>query len=304
MTFEQLKCFVTLSEFMNFTMAANALYMSQPTFSRNIKNLEDNLGVQLVIRTTQHIELTLEGQYLVSRAKTILREKEEIEEDIWKMNSGITGHLSIKSIPSQSPEVYSLCHDFSVAYPTVMLDLQRTQYGTSVQEILSGAADVCISCSYEIDDYLNSHHGEPPFHSMPLSKSEFMIIIADANPLSKRESLSAQDICNENILLALNPAPTTFCSRIHAHLGAHIHAKMLNRPNNLEEMAMQVSAGLGIALLPKSLCRKNFGYSAVKIADLDTTFEITMIWGKNNNNPALKSFLQIATQYSQDSLCE
>ena len=71
MEFKQIQCFVAAAETLNFTTAAERMYLSQPSLSRHIQNLEDELGLQLFIRDRKHVTLTPSGLHLLPVAREI-----------------------------------------------------------------------------------------------------------------------------------------------------------------------------------------------------------------------------------------
>lgn len=74
--------FITLAELRNFNLAAERMFLSQPTLSRHIKDLEDELDVQLFERSTRRVELTEGGEYLLPYAKRIVKAEDEYNEGL------------------------------------------------------------------------------------------------------------------------------------------------------------------------------------------------------------------------------
>ena len=91
----QLRYFVKLAETLNFHQAAQQLHIAQPGLSRQIQNLEDELGVPLFVRNSKVVALTDSGRLLLPSARSVLRSADEIKELMMRSNDGDTGKVSI-----------------------------------------------------------------------------------------------------------------------------------------------------------------------------------------------------------------
>lgn len=90
MKIQSIREFLTLSEVKNFNYASERLFLSQPTLSRHIKELEEELGVPLFSRTTRHVELTEYGQYFLPFAHQIVSAEDEYTEGLAKMRRALS----------------------------------------------------------------------------------------------------------------------------------------------------------------------------------------------------------------------
>ena len=85
MEIRQLRSFVAVADTLNFSRAADSLYLSQPALTRQIQELERELGVPLIIRTTRRVELTTAGEELRHRAKDLISRMEKIPPEVKKL---------------------------------------------------------------------------------------------------------------------------------------------------------------------------------------------------------------------------
>ena len=126
MNFKELQSFVAISKYKNFSKAAQALYLTQPTISHHIQTLEDELSTTILIRTSKSVSLTKAGQLLLIHAQKILNEKEQIHFMFDHYNGDISGELEIASstIPSQYflPEVVK---NFSELHPKMKFKIEK-----------------------------------------------------------------------------------------------------------------------------------------------------------------------------------
>ena len=126
MNFKELQSFVAISKYKNFSKAAQALYLTQPTISHHIQTLEDELSTTILIRTSKSVSLTKAGQLLLIHAQKILNEKEQIHFMFDHYNGDISGELEIASstIPSQYflPDVVK---NFSELHPKMKFKIEK-----------------------------------------------------------------------------------------------------------------------------------------------------------------------------------
>lgn len=91
----QLRYFIAVAEERHFGRAAVRLHMAQPPLSQQIRQLEDQLGTPLLVRTTRKVELTPAGQVLLDRGRVLLEELVKLESDVQQVGAGATGVLRV-----------------------------------------------------------------------------------------------------------------------------------------------------------------------------------------------------------------
>ena len=126
MNFKELQSFVAISKYKNFSKAAKALYLTQPTISHHIQTLEDELKTTILVRTSKNVSLTKSGQLLLIHAQKILNEKEQIHFMFDRYNGDISGELEIatSTIPSQY-YLPSIVKSFSKIHPTMSFKIEK-----------------------------------------------------------------------------------------------------------------------------------------------------------------------------------
>ena len=95
MEIRQLNYFIAVAEERHFGRAAKRLHMAQPPLSQQIRQLEDQLGVQLLNRTTRRVDLTAAGQLLLDRGRQIVNDVETLRADVYQVGKGATGVLRV-----------------------------------------------------------------------------------------------------------------------------------------------------------------------------------------------------------------
>ena len=145
MDFKQLESFVMLAKLRNFSKAAEKLYLTQPTISNHINNLERDLDTLLFNRSNKKVSLTQAGEILLNHALSILNERDQALFSLGQFQGEIIGTLEIAS--SSIPERYLLTEllcKFSEAYPNVQYNILRFDTKQVIDKLLSGEVDFGI----------------------------------------------------------------------------------------------------------------------------------------------------------------
>jgi len=100
MEFRHLRYFVAVADKLSFTRAAAALHVAQPSLTRQIQNLEEEIGVRLLDRSKKHVALTDEGRAFLVDAKRLLALATESIQSVQRLSRGETGQLNIGTCPT------------------------------------------------------------------------------------------------------------------------------------------------------------------------------------------------------------
>lgn len=186
MDFRQLKYFVQIAENGNFSRAAEALRIAQPSLSQQIKGLEDELGVQLFIRHARGVTMTDPGQQLYDHACRILQEMDDAKGSIRLRSSSPSGRVSV-GLPT------SACRGISVElhqtmerrFPNVNLHIVEAMTGYLDELIQAGRLDVAL---------LYDHKAFEHVAWTEMMTEELMLFAPSDHPLSKKKSISFRSI--------------------------------------------------------------------------------------------------------------
>ena len=133
MHLNQIKSFITVSQVLNFTNAARQNGVPQSTISRQINDLEQQLGVKLFYRTKRDVRLTQEGRAFLPYAQEILDAAKKGAFAVRQLHEGAEGRLSIATI-DDSDQFLAMClQEFSRKYPGIIVDLTYVSHGEPLQ---------------------------------------------------------------------------------------------------------------------------------------------------------------------------
>lgn len=189
---DKLEMFIALANERHFGRAAEVVGVTQPSLSSAIKQLEDQLGVQLVFRGARFQGLTPEGQRVLDWALRIVGDARTMREEMRALRSGVSGNLRLGVIPTALPMVGRLTVPYLARNPNVRVTiLSRTSY-----EILEEIERL------ELDAGITYLENEPlgRVTTQPLYAETYRLLVAASSPLARRSSVgwkeaAAQPLC-------------------------------------------------------------------------------------------------------------
>lgn len=146
MEFKQIQCFVAAAETLNFTTAAERMYLSQPSLSRHIQNLEDELGLQLFIRDRKHVTLTPSGLHLLPVAVKFVPPAQI--SGLRQKPAGGGSRLSQGGISGfRRVVLFPILDRFFKHYPNVQVSVEELGARQLIQHLSTGGLDLGIAYS-------------------------------------------------------------------------------------------------------------------------------------------------------------
>ncbi|NPD13858.1 LysR family transcriptional regulator [Xinfangfangia sp. D13-10-4-6] len=189
---DKLQMFIALAKERHFGRAAEACGVTQPSLSSAIRQLEEQLGVQLVHRGSRFQGLTPEGKRVLERALRIVGDVRALKDEMRVARSGLSGHLRIGVIPTALPMVAELTRPFLARHPNVTLSV----LSRNSTEILTGIE------SLDLDAGITYLDNEPlgRVSQAPLYAEFYRFICSPASELAGRDRISwseaaAQPLC-------------------------------------------------------------------------------------------------------------
>lgn len=246
-TLRQLQFLAALGENNSFSRAAEVCHVTQPTLSAAIKELEDQLGVQLVERKARGARLTHAGESAVRRAKVILAEAKEFVCSVSHAGGLLEGPFHLGAIPTIAPFVFAqTVSALSGAYPNAKLFLREDKTARLEDALRSHALDVAI---------VALPRRASGIAALPVFDDEFLVATPERHPLARKTDLTPEDLKDEELLLledghclrdhALSVCRQNAGGQAAGTLGAQVAATSLTTLVNM------VAGGLGVSLLPR-----------------------------------------------------
>ena len=187
-----LNYFVATAQELNMTRAAQKLLVSQPALSRQIADLEDELGVKLFNRQPRHLTLTPAGQYLYEQAKEILILASKTKSNL-QSSAVISGDLTIAAGESFAMQrLMNIVSNIIRDYPTVKIHILSGDYEFAERRLNTGAVDFAVIIgNLPLDNYASLQLPE---------KDTWGVLMTKDDPLAKKSAITAEDLVGRNVL--------------------------------------------------------------------------------------------------------
>lgn len=232
--------FLTVARERSITGAAKALHITQPTLSRQMAQLEDEIGAKLFVRDSRPLSLTDEGLLLRRRAEEILELMEKTESEISNQEEQIEGTVSIGCGELASVRLLTeMIADFSQRYPHVTFDVYTAGADQIKHRMDDGLTDIGLLLEpVDMERY--------EYIRMPV-KERWAAVMPAGVPLARREYVTAKDLADIPVIM---PSRQKVHDEVASWFGSFYERLQVIGTSNLStNAALMVQAGLGYALI-------------------------------------------------------
>ena len=286
MELRPLRYFLAIAEEENITHAASILHVTQPTLTRQIQNLEDELGTKLFKRGKYSMKLTEDGMYLKRRAEEIISLADSTAMNIGTKDKEITGEISIGCTETDSmEELASAMSEFRTLHPAVSYRMITANVDTIREEIEKGLVDIAL---------MTEPADTERFETLHLKTKEHMgAIVSSTSPLAGKSAVTPQDLQNEALII---PMRSEVRLTLENWLGCSFDKVNIAARYNLgRNVALLVRTGVGTAI-GLNLFSDFDGLSFIPFSPPLVTGSV-LCWKKNAiSSPAVGSFLQFLSE--------
>jgi LysR family hydrogen peroxide-inducible transcriptional activator len=250
-TLKQLRYLSALAEHRHFGKAAEACAVTQPALSMQIRDLEADLGCDLVARRPGEVILTEVGAEVAQRAERVLAAARDLTEFARHSGRLLSGRLRLGVIPTLAPYVLpQILPSLQQRFPQLRVDLRETQTRNLMEELARGALDaVLLALPVEESD----------IETLALFDDPFLLAVPAGDPRSAKARLSARDIERDRLILleeghCLRDQALAFCAPRRGAPsgpgGSGLGSSGLGA-TSLSTVMQMVANGYGVTLLPK-----------------------------------------------------
>ena len=187
MDIQHIRYFLAVAEQQSFSKAAEQLFVTQPILTRCVKNLEKELQVQLIQRSTKRFTLTEAGQLLVEQGTKLLQMHQDIYRQMADIASGKTGELRIAA-PGVLLNMYfpKLIAQYRKANPGVRITIQESGSHTVVRNVLEGSADIGLVMLPLVD--------QQELEITPIVEDEIHVLVNKNHPLAAKSQIDIRHL--------------------------------------------------------------------------------------------------------------
>jgi DNA-binding transcriptional LysR family regulator len=300
MDLRHLRSFVTVAQELSFRAAAKRLGMSQPPLSRQIKVLEEEVGVRLLERDrNRRVTLTDAGQTFLADAKRTLAAAEATLRHTREAANGARGRLNVANIAALSIRVVPpLLHLFRVLHPEVkvfMIELERTEQVAALRE---GRIHVGI-----YPDLCTPQDRQ--FQSQGLFACPMVAVLPPSHPDAGAENqemeLDIHALAKDTVLIPSPNYSPGYQERLeHTCEAAHFTPAATHPVEGMPNLLGMVTAGYGVALLPEVLVRGQVPACQVRRLGAPVPpFRLNLIWLRQSTSQILQNFLMVSQEVAR-----
>lgn len=282
-----LRYFLAVAEDLHYRKAAEKLYISQPGLSRQIKQMEDELGVQLFERHNRKVKLTKVGDYLKTEISRNLKNLEHIISHAKLINDGIEGNLKFGYVGSAMQQIIpDALLKFRKQNPKALFSLKELDNQRQIDGLLSGDIDIGF---VRLDRVPND------IGIKPVLKERFCLVLPENHMLNKDNFKSVNQLENDSFILFDPNYSSSYYEKV-MQIFDHAEFTPIITHNTIHASSIfkLVENNFGVSIVPKSLQFYNSkGIKFIELNKIDQRTTLSMVWNKTNRNPILKAFLKL-----------
>lgn len=242
MDIRHFRYFLAVARQRNFTRAAEQLGIAPPTLSRQIQDMETELGTRLFLRQQRDVSLTEAGAALMIEAEATVRQFESAQRNAQRAGRGDIGHIELGYVASAvySGLLQKQVQGFASAYPDVSLNVRESPMASLPNMILEGRFDLgYIRCPLTLPEGVET---------VRLSTEGFVLALSADSWLTRLPAITSAHLKNENFIL-----PEQVIGTLQVATEGNFVPKLGAQPGGLVAVIALVSLGQGVAVVPESV---------------------------------------------------
>lgn len=288
MELRHLRYFVAVAECRGFVRASASLRVAQPALSRQIRDLEQELGVILFERSRRGASLTVSGECFLQDTRRILDFLEQAQSRVRKVEKGYAGVLSIGIVESFTwhEAITQSLRTFQNRCPDIVLSIALMNSPEQLIAIREGHLSSGFLFNRPLED--------DTFDGLEVLTTKAVLAVPESSPYATRPPRRLAELQGQEFVFierALNP--THYDRIIHACHSAGLTPKIVQSGTNDSSNLSLVAAGLGLTIVPAAAeSRKPKNVVLVPVDDLNVVTTMEFVWRRDNHLPTLKTFVQ------------
>ncbi|NLJ58623.1 MAG: LysR family transcriptional regulator [Tissierellia bacterium] len=282
-----LEYFIAVAEHQNFSRASDVLHISQPTLSRQIALLEEEMGTPLLIRTKPNVQLTLAGEVCLEKSKYILDQYKSMKYTISEIRKGNVGSVSIGYVNlSQFKVLSNAIEHLHEKHPEIKLKVKQMSLPEIQEAILNKELDIGFDMRISIDESEDILYKK-------ISDSRLYAVVPGKHKFANRESISFKELKDEKLVLyERKQAPELFDSMVNLSAQFGFTLNFTAFSDDMESVIMLVGLGQGITLMDETAKILETKHTIfVPINDCETNYNWYLSWHKDNNNQCIQTVI-------------
>jgi DNA-binding transcriptional LysR family regulator len=282
MRLQFLRYFVVLAEELHFGRAASRLAITQPPLSAALKALENEVGVELMVRNSKQVRLTPAGAAYLLEAQRILESVSRAASIARAAAVGMNGRLFLGFGTSLLfRDILEVVRRFNEEYPDIEVEMHEMPVKDLIASVMRGDLHA---------GFTNAPSVPPPLESFPLADDHFVLCLPDTHPKAGLSEVDIHDISGEPfVMFSRDIGPVNYDALMSAFHGSGVHPKLVHRTRSWLSMMVMVSRGCGLALLPSTMSKVGMqGVCFVPVAGMKILARAMLVWNPESLDSPLR----------------
>jgi DNA-binding transcriptional LysR family regulator len=280
--------FIAVAECLNFRRAAEQLHIAQPPLSRQIRHLEEDLGVVLFVRNKRRVELTRAGIVFLEQARKLIVQAGHASEAARHAQKGESGLVRIGIASGLGGTVSRVVFEHRKRFPVTEIECRDIFSSHQNDSLQKGVIDVGFF--------------RPPVDRANLDcellfEEEFVVVLPRKHPLAKRRSLKLKDVAGEPLIAFDRNFSTGLYDKVlglYSRQGLTPHLTMTHVEAHEEAGAVMVACGKGIFIGAGAIVNRSVSgleLACVKLNEPEAKIEVYAAWRKKEDSSSVLDFL-------------
>lgn len=289
MDINRLREFLVLSEQLNYSKAANLLYITQPVLSRHIHDLEETFGGQLFIRDTHSVRLTEFGALCADQIRNVVDVYENAIIRIKNASDTSADSLTVGFLDyAVRPFLNQFAAWFSEMHPNIEVEYDSGDLESLTNAVLEDRVDLAYVTHSGADPVLMKD-----FECELIYEDQLLAVFHPSQLEIHTDTISLAEL-SEHPLITYSRTGSPYTAAFHQKLfeNKDLSLNIVKEVTSLESGLFYAKAGLGALIIPQHLSRLAEDLIAVPIADEDAIIPLHLIWKENNPKESLQTFVR------------
>lgn len=281
MELRQLKYFLTVAEELHFRKASEKLHMTQPSLSRQIKQLEEEMGTELFKRTKRSVTLTDAGAFFYHEAQELIRNLDRAISETQQRATGTTGKLRVGYVPSAMHNVLpGILNKIKEDFPGIQLELYQATALVQYEMLKDEKLDI---------GFLRVPRNDNSINTKVIYKESYSLIVPPDHKLNEKNFKGLHQLTGENFILTPRSLGEKYFDNIISLFTSEGFAPVVIHESVNEHATIKlVENNIGVSIIPSSF--KHGFVTPVRFIELRKNhqqLELSLAWRKKNNTPAV-----------------
>lgn len=285
-----LKYFLVVAEDLHFRKAAERLYISQPGLSRQIKQMEEELGIKLFERHNRKVVLTKAGAYLKQELGVHLKQLNDIMEHAKLLHNGKKGQLKLGYVGSAMQHIIpNLLLKYEREHPEVVFSLKEIDNKKQIEDLLNFKIDI---------GFVRLEHTPSIIHKQVVLEDTFCIVLPKSHEIDASNFKNLAQLQHESFILFDPEYSESYYNKVLQVFQDNGFSPSISHLTiHASSIYKLVENNFGVSIVPKSLANTNAkGVKFIELNKIRQRTELSVVWHKENRNPILIEFLNIIKQ--------